>query len=83
MENLDVPTRKKVWNEVKKSSVPKRKHFLERKKEAKEQILATSVPKKEKGRPLKKKASVPKRNNTNFCNRKEKTLKITTYFCTV
>ena len=34
-----------------------------------EQILATSVAKKEKGKPLKKKASVPKRNNTNFCNR--------------
>ena len=45
-----------------------------KKKNTFEQILATTVAKKEKGKPLKKKASVPKRNNTNFCNRKEKTL---------
>ena len=78
--------KEKSLNLSKKSSVPKRKRFLERKKKQKptfEQILATSVPKKQKGRPFKKKASVPNRNNTNFCNRKEKTLNITKYFCTV
>ena len=98
LKKTSVPKRKHVWKTlmylketkkwtlVKKSSVPKIKHFLEREKKKQkptfEQILATSVPKKEKGTLLKKKAPVPKRNNTNLCNRKEKTLKITTYFCT-
>ena len=75
MKSVDVPRRKKF--EIKSKRLLQKKQ-----KPTFEQILATSVPKKEKGRPLKKKASVPKRNNTNFCNQKEKTLKITTYFCT-
>ena len=59
----------------KKTSVPKRKHFSKTLMYLKEKsltFLATSVPKKEKGRPLNKKASVPKRNNTIFCNQKDK-----------
>ena len=50
MENVDVAKRKHFWTEVKKSSLPKRKHVLEREKNKQkptfEQILATSVPKK-------------------------------------